>query len=140
MFRKSLTFIVLTTITWAAAAVDPGTDSWFINSSACPVQLSLKEIFHGVVSNNQSNGMVVRYQLACFEANKDRFRITKRLEFLSQEIPNGHFVMLDEEQYASARTICGSMTAKVGIVQVDFSDGSVWLASANLRPVRQGSH
>jgi len=114
-------------------------EPWFVNATSCPVQLSLKELFHGVVATNKSEGVVLRYQLSCFKQSREKYTSVKRLDFVSEQLPPNHFVMLAEQRYSSAKGTCTAIGARVGIAQVTFADGAVWLAADSLQPVEPGN-
>ena len=115
-------------------------DSWLWNTDSCPIQFSLKETFHGVVATNKSAGTVLMYQLACVTQKGEKRRIEKRLDFVREQILPNQFLMLTEQKYSSARNTCSLNKSKVGVSQVTFSDGAVWLADATLQAVSTSSY
>ncbi len=131
--RIAVFLFVATTFVMGQHSV-PAEDSWLINTASCPIQLSLKETFHGVVATNRAVGTVVRYQLACFRQTGKDHKLVKRLDFMFEEMSPNQFVMLSDQKYWTARVTCKAVESQVGVSQVSFADGAVWLADATLQP------
>jgi hypothetical protein len=109
---------------------------WLINLPSTPLNLSLPSKVNSVRLDSRSTGNIIGFHLGCIAQEKDKFTVVGILEERRINLPGAYgegdidptIIFMPISEFENYKVRCETTNAKVGVVEVEFSDGSIWKA------------
>jgi hypothetical protein len=103
---------------------------WLFDIPTAPVRLTLSKRNY-LFFNNPGNGEVAVVQLGLIKIENEKYKIVSTKSLIKLNLPVGHAQLVGIVDYLKDIDSAVHENAKLSIIMVKFSDGSVWHASNN---------
>jgi hypothetical protein len=101
-------------------------EEWWANVPSSPLFMAGSPSKRDLSLENRSSGMIVSYTLGCVIQGGGRWRVLHRMNNISTSLEPGKALLSSVSVYTKHRERCARKDARVAVVEVHFSDGSVW--------------
>jgi hypothetical protein len=123
-----LGFVVSFTTQGRAKQLDSTVVDHWVNLPSAPLIFMPSPSRRDLSLINRSTGRIIKYRLGCLLSGNDNIRVIKRMRLLNTDLLTNRALLNSTSVYENEIEVCSKKSAKIGVVEVVFADGSTWAA------------